>query len=454
MSININSNGTQLFNELESLDSRITDLENGQSGGGSTGIVDVPMSLGEVYCIRKAYEAVYISQYMRNALKVPGANKSAGDTFTGIPYSSTRVEDTLVPTNVSYETYITALSDGNSYAYTKSPGLGGYGYLYYGVVCGVFACWCLGIKNIRHTNWDMFNIPGLERISDQSAQAMKVGYIVNCAKNSITHAKVCVGVERNGDTVTKIILAESVDPVCRIVEYTASAFNSTLNNYTILKYNYLDRNTYDDKNSPYITVFCNKNIMPKKGNKSNWSTDEDVIIDVMDAASYTSYVLYKNGVVASTTELSGNTINLGHLGYGKYRLSLTDGTNESAPVEWIVVDMQMAAEPLSGGIVKFTFSSANATALTAQWCRADYMANLVYDIDEEDRDKGYIETSLSHEHNQCYGVTGYDGQGSQYEKYHDYYAVSNNPIYPRMTFETEYGIIKTTQWNTPIYYTE
>lgn len=439
----INDNGTQLIEKLNALEAKV----------GSNSGEDMPQSLGELYCIRKAEEMVEVSQYIRNTLKVPNGNKAAGDTMKGLPYSSTRVEDTLVPMHVSYETYLTAMSDAQSYAYTKSPNLGAYGYLYYGCVCGVFVCWCLGIKNIRHRNRDMFDIPGLVTVDTQDAQAMRIGYIVNCAKNNITHTRICIGVTRENGVVTSLRMAESTDPVCKITEYTAADFNATLSDYTIMRYERLDENTYDPSNSPYNTIFCNRNIMPKKGNRSNWLDSEDVIIDVLDAASYTSYVLYKNGVAASPVALgSGTTINLGHLPYGKYRMVLTDGTNESSPVEWIVVDMQMSAEALSGGKVRFTFSSANATAMAAHWCRADYMANIVVDVEDADRANGYIDTELRQTPSQCSGISGYTN--SQYEEYHAYYATSQNPIYPRMTFKTEYGIIKTKQWSTPIYYVD
>lgn len=441
----INDNGTQLIDKLNALEAKV----------GSNSGEDIPQTLGELYCIRKAEEAVEVSQYIRNTLKVLNGNKAAGDTLVGLPYSSTRKEDTFVPVNVSYDTYLTAMSDAQSYAYTRTPNLGAYGYLYYGSVCGVFVCWCLGIKNIRHKNWDMFNIPDLVTIDTQDAQAMRIGYIVNCAKNNITHARICIGVTRENGVVTSLRMAESTGPVCKITEYTASGFNATLSDYTIMRYERLDENTYDPSNSPYNTIFCNRNMMPKKGNRSNWMTSEDVIIDVLDAASYTSYVLYKNGVAASPVALgSGTTINLGHLPYGKYKMVLTDGTNESSPVEWIVVDMQMTATAMSGGIVRFTFSSANATPMAAHWCREDYMANLVYDISEEDIANGYIDTILSQEHNQCYGIEGYSGMGSQYELYHTDYATNQNPIYPRMTFKTEYGIIKTPMPSTAIYYVE
>ena len=449
MSFNIANNGSDLFDELDSLDERVAEIEeNGASA--ATGVThDVPETLGEYYCVRKAQEMIEASAYLVGAIAAPNHAYSAGDTLKGLPYSSTRKENTFVPNHVSFETYFTALSDPNSYAYTVHPHSGAYEYLYYGAVCGVFACYCLGIT-MRHTNWDMFGIPEIEKVAVQDAQSMRIGYLVNTAKNGHTHVRVCIGVTRNNGVVTHVLMAESTDPVTRAVEYTAEEFNATLTDYTILKYNKLEENTYEPLSSAYRTPIYNKNLMPKKGNKANWSTTEDVIIDVLDKGSYTNYVVERDGIQHSTAAIgSGTTINLGHLPFGKYKMYFVDGSNnKSGCVEWIVVDMHMTVTARSGGIIRFAFSSANATPVACCWGRPnDYMLNLVYDVDKEDIQKGYKDTELSTAQMANYGVTGYDGKTTQYDMYHTYYTTSGNKIRPRMFFKTEFGII-TTDWGT------
>lgn len=451
-------NGNTLFDDLNALEGRVSNIEEGGGGGGgstpvATGVTeDTPKTLGEYYCIRKAQELIQATAYLAAAMNVPSHSYSAGDTIKGVPYSSTRVDNTFVPNYVSLETFITAVSDPNSYAYTKDPGFGYMGQLYYGVVCAVFVCHCLGAP-LRHRNFDMFSIDGMELVQQQNAQAFRIGYWVNDARGSGPHARLCIGVKRNNGVVTHVTLAESVQPVCRAVEYTAEEINTMLQTYLLLRYKNLDKNVYHPEKSPYNKFFINKTLMPKKGNKANWSTTEDVIIDILNKGDFTQYVVVKDGVEASPVNIgSGSTINLGRLPFGKYSMYFKNNNSQSAPVEWIVVDMQMSAVAQSGGIVRFTYSSANATPICCAWGRSDYMLQLMFDLTDEDIATGIKDTSLSTEHLPCYGQSGYSGKGSNYEAYHAEYAAGTTKIYPRMMFETEFGVISTDWPSTEITY--
>ena len=56
--------------------------------------------------------------------------------------------------------------------------------------------------------------------------------------------------------------------------------------------------------------------------------------------------------------------------YGNYKLCLTDGSNVSDYVYWIVVDEpQITAEYTADKTVTATFSCANAEATSIAWCR-------------------------------------------------------------------------------------
>lgn len=444
-------NGNTLFEKLNDVEERVAEIEENDTGGGSaaSGVTnDVPQTLGEYYCVRKAMEMIEASSYLTNTIITPARPNTqtfnAGDTYKGVPYSSTRKWNTFVPNHVSFDTFFTALSDPNSYAYSIHPHANTHEYLYYGCVCTEFVCYCLGIKRIRHTNMEMFGIPGMELVSVQDAQSMRIGYIINAQSiNNTSHVQVCIGVKRNNGVVTHVTLAEetSRQPNTRAIEYTAEEFNAMLDTYTILKYNKLDENTYEPLKSPLKMPYFNKNIMPAKGDKANWSTTEDVVINVLNAASYTDYTVYKDGVQHSTASFSGTTINLGTLPYGKYSMVLTDGVNKSAPVEWIVVDMHMTAEARSGGIVRFTFSSKNAVPLACAWGASDYMLYVTYDIDKEDIVKGYKDTSLSNEPYVNHEIPRYSGMGTS--QYQWWFGAGNSKVYPRMFFETEFGIIST-----------
>lgn len=451
---NQSDNGNTHFQKLNTLEDRVKTIEDNGASPASGVTEDVPKTLGEYYCVRKAQEMIATSAYLTNSMTVPQTNETpntktlpAGDSMSGVPYSSTKKYNGFVPNHVSFESFFTALSDPNSNAYLVHPHSGVHEYLYYGLVCTEFVCHCLGIKPIIHTNGEMFGVDGIELVEQQDAQAMHIGYIINVQnRNGRSHVEVCIGVKRNNGVVTHVTLAECTGrsyPNCRAVEYTAQEFNALLNTFTILKYNKLEENTYEPLMSSYKMPIYNKNIMPAKGNKSNWSDTESVVVNVLDAGSYTDYIVYRDGVQHSTASFSGSSINLGVLPWGKYSMVLTDGTNKSAPVEWIVVDMHMTATARSGEIVRFSFSSLNAVPVACCWAYpGDFMIYCTYKVTKEDIQKGYKDTSLSTDPWACNGVEDYSNMGSQYAWFHNV-VPGNGTIRPRMFFETEFGIITT-----------
>lgn len=451
-----NQNGNVLFQGLEALEGRVAAIEQYTPTTGDVVTHDVPQTLGEYYCVRKALELVAASEYLTNSMTTPTGSGNtrtynAGDTFHSIPYSSTVVENTFVPNHVSFETFVTALSDPNSYAYSVHPKPAVNAHLYYGCVCTEFACHVLGIKPIIHINAELFYLDGMELV-EQDAQAAHIGYLINVeGKNGSYHVRVIVGVTRTNGVVTSITLAEetSREPNTRLVEVTADEFNTLLDTYVMFKYNKLEENTYEPLLSPYKMPIFNKNIMPKKGNKANWSTTENVIIDILDKGDFTQYVVVKDGVPASPVSIgSGTTINLGQMAFGKYSLYLTDGTSKSGAVEWIVVDMNMVAEARAGGIVRFTFSSKNATAIGCAWANPNsYFMTPTFEVTKEDIIKGYKDTIPSRENTIVSNNPDYAQMKTQFDLWNNIYKGNGGKIRPRMMFETEFGII-TTDWGT------
>lgn len=301
---------------------------------------------------------------------------NANTSIEGVVYSSTRYEDLLVPNNVSMWTYLSSMTDPQSYLYTRNVktdyGLGGLANAYYGQVCSSFVQWCLGIKEnfqiYQMHYWDGFSLK-----ESQDATNLEVGDIL--LSLSAAHTKICIDVDGND-----FIIAEGVPNTCEYAKYSISTINGWIanNGYKIYQYSdvdYVPKQVvgYADKNGEYYDF--NWNIMPRRGDKANWRKDENVIIDILDLGNYTSYQLYKNGTLQSTTAISsGSTdINLGILPYGKYKMRLTDGTNYSGYVYWIVANYSESAQKVtpssSPKAVRIDFASANATPVWITWRR-------------------------------------------------------------------------------------
>lgn len=435
----------------DGLVARVEAIENIITNGGGTGsgsdaptskgeTSDVPTELGVMYAIKKAYDLANISVYARSAMSFGGNNIASRNYFVGMPYSSTRVDNTFVPNYVTIETFISALTNPNSYAYTKNPGFGASGNIYYGTVCGMFVCYCLGMKTCYHRNMELFEADGFAVKQNQSANGANLGDVINDAKSAI-HTMLIVGIDRKDGIVTHVTTADSWQPYVRITRRTAAEFNSMLNTYTLLSYNKYYKNTYDG--SVGRTYVINKHIMPRKGNRSNWGETEAVTIDILDASTFTKYELCKNGNVVSTTPISGNVISLGQMSYGKYELRLTDDNgNKSLPVEWIVVNCTLSAQAIGNETIRINFASKNARPYNIVWAREDYMNLCTFDATEKDIDNGYKDTELSKTATIVSGLAGYPQ--SKYEQYKTEYITNKTPIYPRILLETEFGV-----WTSP-----
>ena len=94
---------------------------------------------------------------------------------TGLPYSSARYEEKYIGTNVSLETFMTALKNPNSVLYTRDwTGKGPRMSSWYGIVCSGFGSWCLDLPQYRNTSrWRDY--PDIETIPLTSAQDVKLG---------------------------------------------------------------------------------------------------------------------------------------------------------------------------------------------------------------------------------------------------------------------------------------
>jgi hypothetical protein len=228
---------------------------------------------------------------------------------------------------------------------------------------------------------------------------------------------------------------------------TAAAFNSLLAQYTLMRYQYIDKNTYNPEDCPFNQFDFNRNIMPNLGNKANYGKLDTVLIDILDIGSYTGYVLTKNGNAGSVDSLAADatTINLGVLGYGKYSLYLTDGTNNSPSVEWIVVDYDVNVTARSGGVIRFEFASKNALPIGTYWCRADYMPTIVREITPADLLAGMLDTQLDSTNIMVADDARYADAQNEVEKYG-----SLTEIYGRVLFRTEYGVYTSPQPETPV----
>ena len=310
---------------------------------------DIPENIGVYNVIRRAYQMTTIQFTPLATLPNQSEDMEAGTQYTGVPYSSTRVEQLYVPNAVSIETFMTAMQNPNSYLYTRvstAPN----SKTYYGAVCSTMVAYCYGIDNVIPTTLSFNSYPGFDVLPDnaQNPQGLKLGDMLNDPGNHIVIVTDIIRDKRG--SVKEFQVAEAWIPLCRTRRYTPAQMQSKYfdTGYVAHRYAYVDMIPFTP--SQWVNVLSsdpvnpqwNHTIMPRRGDYANWRYGEDVEFDINNDGNYTDYVVINltteqqayTGAVASLISLSG-------VPAGKYEIYLTDGVNNSDPAYFTVQNPQI-----------------------------------------------------------------------------------------------------------------
>jgi hypothetical protein len=284
------------------------DQFKGRSWGDLDNRHDIIDSQGLYNFIKRAnqYRSVKWKPLLAMPLKssVAGAMFPAGETATGIPYSSVRKACKFIGFDVSLETFMTAVNNPFSVLYTRNlsdPGDPDYMVgnancaTYYGTVCSAYVSLALDLAEKYQTNiWS--DMPGATAITDQSAYGVRIGDTIL----ESGHVKLIASITRNGQGRVAIIttyesLPDKKEPIPD-VDYTESQFNALLasngGTYTIYRHSHIPSITYtaltdfvavdEEALTPYT---YNTVLMTDYGNKALYKTGVPVEIVVLDATA-------------------------------------------------------------------------------------------------------------------------------------------------------------------------
>ena len=374
----------------------------------------------------------YVTTNRLNALRT----YERGTILQGIVYSSSRYEDLMCPNNVSYWTYLTAMSNPNSYQYTVDLSmppysLNGDAKTFYGQSCTSFVRYALGIKYSfqihQMTVWKDF-----KKVKPNEVGSLKMADML--ISENKTHTRLVTGIMYERGEVSSVIISEGIGPVARRRLLSASEIQEMLENdgYQIFRYRKLPKvqsspfpYDIDINNLPIINPY----IMPRRGDKANWRKDENVVIDILDCSAYSSFRVFKDGELYIESKLSNNQneLNLGILPPGDYSMLLFEGEVESPSVYWMVVDYHVDVETLSSGKVKVSYTSSNATPIFMTWRRPsstsfynNHMPQWTTVIDSVACEQGFVVSELDSYLKKKYGLGEWGF---------------------KVAFETKYGII-------------
>ena len=360
---------------------------------------DIAENVGVGNVIKRAYQATMI-QFSPLA-DFPGFNTrifEADSSYTGLPYSSVRIENLFVPQCTSIHTFMTAMRNPNSYLYKRRINWSGYlGHTYYGAVCSSFVAWCYGITNTMPTTLSFSSYEGMNKLpsEQQTYQYLKLGDMLN---KSGVHIVIITDIYRNryGDIV-KVEVSEATNSggavaisVMRDIAYITSLIS---NGYNIYRYANIENVGYtptpwvhleDEKTGkPEYNKYC----IPRRGDKANWPKGETIVLDLIDASSFSGYEYGTVDAQTPTTgAISGSTINLSGLASGKYRLRLIGSTYSEYTYFNVIETAGTAYEVQSGRKVKVTPYISDGIPSSICFCHnnpnigSDYMATAAFHV--------------------------------------------------------------------------
>ena len=344
---------------------------------------DVPENQGVKNALLNMEQLTKIVYTTKAVLPQNMGDYPAQQPHQGLPYSSTRIEGTYVPNNVSFHTFMTAIQNPNSYLYTTDLGrdFGNVnGDTVYGSVCSTACTYALGIvANYTTSQWK--KVPGMIQLKPGSQSLKLCDTIVG---NS--HVVMVTDVVRDGEgNVLQCVISEAdgvdVKARYRTADHLDRLFPA--DTYAFCRYTKLA----DVQHTPseYVAVgdqslepvAYNTAIIPRRGDKANWYYGTDVVLDVLEKGDYTAVEVYKNEAHFNTILLDASNVNgTGHvitqqgLPAGSYKARLINETDASAWCYWIVTDASFTATPQEDYTVKIEFAATNAEPLFVQWTNA------------------------------------------------------------------------------------
>lgn len=344
-------------------------------------IHEMPSSQGALNLVKRAYQMSKLSYIGMDELftvtdELAGDEFPTGTQVTGILYSAPRELMNYVPQCASIHSYMTAIKNPNSYIYTKPISNSKLAHSYYGGVCSSLVAYAYGIDSVVPTTISFATYPGFEELpaSQQNIESLKIGDMLNWTPGGDSgHIVIITDIIRTERGELKYIeVTETFTPYATTHLDTPESFKYFREGYSAYRYAYIDDIEYEE--SEWVNVFgyntsptWNHNLLPRRGDKANWRVGETIEIDVLNAEDYTNYVLYNIDTGIVNTDSIASLISINNLPTGKYKVYLTDGSNESDPVFFNVMSETATFTPDGDGHVTVTFTSTLGTASGVQF---------------------------------------------------------------------------------------
>ena len=285
---------------------------------------------------------------------------SKGKESKGIPYSSAKETDKFVGQEVSFYTFLTAVSNPRSVLYTDNisqPPYNGHNCsYYYGTVCSMSVNYALGI-NAPFASNSYQKQSFMKKISDNDIDKLEAGDVL--ASNG--HTIMVTEVKRHEGLVDEIKYFEN----SHFVTEDRNTFFDSWKYHKYIQYRYRDMasNKFEPIEYPMTST---PQICANRGDKSVYRTDETVVINIL-TDGFTNILLYRDDVLIDNREIFSMDQQYDGLKEGMYSACLTDGTERSGFSYFEVRDVEVTARFLGDKVVMY-FDNLSIPATGAELC--------------------------------------------------------------------------------------
>ncbi len=381
--------------------------------------IDWAESEGEHTVLRRAAQIALIQWTPLRTVPNNSGFFSAGETITGLPYSSTKQINKYIGLDVSFHTFMTAVHDPYSVLYTedlgKAPYFGVNCACYYGVVCSSALCYAFGF-DIPYTASLFPHIDGIEKVDPFDIDSLKTGDIL---QNS-NHVFLVFRVSRKANGKAESFnLFEASGIKAKLKTCSAEDLRERIvkDGLTAYRYKDIDKvsnyepSQYVQIEQEYVNVVSyNNELCPNRGDQSVYRTDEHVYIDVLDR-SYKEIILEQDDVERYCEPITGNQNDLGTLLPGLYKAYIQDGTRKSESVDFLVAEPIVSVSLVDK--VHFKFSCSQGKPLYCVITNSVGAFKYIHRLSEEDVARGYVDVD----------------------------PIKGGPYYYKVVFQTPYGTV-------------
>lgn len=289
-------------------------------------------SLGRINAVKKARLMTDIVFTPLKPIDYNSGTFDEGRSYKGLIYSSVKELETYVGSNVSFHTFLSAISNPRSRIYTEkineSPYHGINCRAYYGTVCSDLVCYALGINSPRLNSFDFPDSELMEPLNDMSIEKLKVADVL--WRNG--HVALISDILKDDEGFTEgIEISEAIDSRCkRYIVSKESYSNTVLAHFSaIYRYKRIGYNTQYEPVSEYKTIddlasssYFGNNLCVDKGDKSNYLESETVTINILNSKCDALEVYKDDELYLKKSFIEPYDVSLLNLPYGDYKARL------------------------------------------------------------------------------------------------------------------------------------